>query len=122
MRTAERLLDSLICSMTADIPDNYAEGLAGIGTAIEYLLQNGFIEGNADEILSEIDRRLILSISSISGGMWNLPTGLCGWLRYFRFRLQNPLIIDKQIYLLNKETLFYGLCCLKSNRYLSFYS
>ena len=113
MRTAERLLDSLICSMTADIPDNYAEGLAGIGTAIEYLLQNGFIEGNADEILSEIDRRLILSISSISGGMWNLPTGLCGWLRYFRFRLQNPLIIDKQIYLLNKETLFYGLCCLK---------
>lgn len=32
---------------------------------------------------------------------------------YFRFRLQKSSIVDEQIYLLNKQTLFYGLCCLK---------
>ena len=112
-QTAERLLDSLMCLMVANITDNYSEGLAGIGTAVEYLLQNGFVEGNADEILSEVDRRLIASVSLVSEGEWDLATGLCGWLRYFRFRLQKSSIVDEQIYLLNKETLFYGLCCLK---------
>lgn len=113
MQTAERLLDSLMYLMVADMPDNYSEGFSGIGTAIEYLLQNGFVEGNADEILSEIDKRLITSISSVSRDKWDLSTGLCGWLRYFRFRLQKSSIVDEQIYLLNKEVLFYGLCCLK---------
>lgn len=112
-QTAERLLDSLMCLMVANITDNYSEGLAGIGTAVEYLLQNGFVEGNADEILSEVDRRLIASVSLVSEGEWDLATGLCGWLRYFRFRLRKSSIVDELIYLLNKETLFYGLCCLK---------
>ena len=33
-------------------------GLAGIGTAIEYLVQSGYIEADTDEILEEFDNRI----------------------------------------------------------------
>lgn len=113
MQTADRLLDSLMNSMTKDISDNYSDGLAGIGTAIVHLLKNGFVEGDADEILFEIDEKLTLSISYFSENNLDLSGGLCGWLRYFRFRLQKSCVMNEPVFLRNKQSLFYGLCGLE---------
>lgn len=111
--TAERLLDSLLDSLSIEMSDNYADGLAGIGTAIEYLLQNGFVTGDADEILAEIDERLVTSMLHISLSDPDSSKNICGWLRYFRFRLQQWNIKTKSIYQLNKQMLSHGLFYLE---------
>jgi len=40
---------------------NYRNGLAGIGSAVEYLVQNDFIEADTDEILEDFDQRIFFS-------------------------------------------------------------
>jgi len=40
------------------IPISYKHGLAGIGSAIEYLVQNGFFKADTDEVLEEFDQRI----------------------------------------------------------------
>ena len=41
-----------------ETPISYKDGLAGIGSAIEYLVQNGFIDAHTDEILEDFDDRM----------------------------------------------------------------
>ena len=47
---AERLVDKIYEEISISTPLDFENGLAGIGWGIEYLVQNGFIEGNTDEI------------------------------------------------------------------------
>ena len=42
---------------------DYKQGLAGIGSAIEYLEQNGYIEANTDEILEDFDKRIFFTFN-----------------------------------------------------------
>ena len=44
---------------------NYKQGLAGIGSAVEYLVQNGFFNADTDEVLEDFDRRIFFT--------YNLP-------------------------------------------------
>ena len=44
--------------MHQDTPINYKQGLTGIGSAIEYLVQNNFFEADTDEVLEDFDRRI----------------------------------------------------------------
>ena len=39
-------------------PIGYKHGLAGIGSAIEYLVQNGYFEANTDAVLDDFDIRI----------------------------------------------------------------
>ena len=41
-----------------ETPINYKHGLAGIGATIEYLVQEGYIEADTDDIPENIDDRL----------------------------------------------------------------
>jgi len=58
------LLDKIQNRLHLDTPVDYKQGLAGIGAAIEYLTQNGYIEANTDEILEEFDD-VIFSLEKI---------------------------------------------------------
>jgi len=42
-------------------PIDYKDGLAGIGAAIEYLVQTGLLESDTDVVLKEFDRRMLFS-------------------------------------------------------------
>ncbi|WP_456088676.1 glycosyltransferase [Parabacteroides sp.] len=53
---AGELLNEIYEDIHVDVPFNLESGLCGIGWGIEYLLRNGFMEGDADEILEDIDR------------------------------------------------------------------
>ena len=53
------LLDELYEEIHEDLPVNLENGLCGIGWGIEYLVQQGFMEGNTDEILADIDRKVM---------------------------------------------------------------
>lgn len=69
-----------------DISSNFENGLCGIGWAIEYLVQNGYMEGETDNILEDIDKRImeydVYQIPDLS-----LRKGLAGIAYYVSTRL-----------------------------------
>lgn len=54
---ADELLDEICEKITANTSWNFSMGLAGIGWGIEYLAHCRFIEGDTNDILSEIDKK-----------------------------------------------------------------
>ena len=73
----------------ADLSFSLEDGLCGIGWGVEYLVQNCFMEGDTDEILKEIDERIMfydpLWIKNLS-----LRRGLGGLIYYVTIRLSSP--------------------------------
>ena len=59
------LMEKLQERIHQETPINYKQGLAGIGSAIEYLVQNSFFEADTDEILEDFDSRIFFT--------YNLP-------------------------------------------------
>jgi len=55
------LMEKLQNRIHRDTPIDYKQGLSGIGSAIEYLVQNGFFEANTDEILEDFDKRIFFT-------------------------------------------------------------
>lgn len=53
---ASELLNEIYEDIHVDVSFNLESGLCGIGWSIEYLIRNGFMEGDADEILEDIDQ------------------------------------------------------------------
>ena len=52
------LIEKIQNRINQDTPINYKHGLAGIGSAIEYLVQEGYIVADTDDILEDVDDRL----------------------------------------------------------------
>lgn len=62
--------------------------MCGIGWAIEFLKREGFIEGDTDEILEEVDRQVMeRDVRRITDA--SLETGLAGIAAYVRSRLDS---------------------------------
>ncbi len=55
------LMEKIQNRIYRDTPIDYKKGLAGIGSAVEYLVQNNFFEANTDEILEDFDRWLFFT-------------------------------------------------------------
>ena len=55
---ASELIDNVTESLHADMPLEFASGITGIGWAVEHLIQNGFVEADADNILEEFDAKV----------------------------------------------------------------
>ncbi len=56
---ASELLDDVCGEVSMETPITLGDGLCGIAWGITYLHKQGFIEGKLDEILSEIDERIM---------------------------------------------------------------
>ena len=65
MDYAYRLLGKIRNGINRDMPISYKQGLAGIGSAIEYLVQNNYFEADTDEVLEDFDQRIFFT--------YNLP-------------------------------------------------
>jgi hypothetical protein len=57
------LIEKIQNRIYQETPINYKQGLAGIGSAIEYLVQNGFIETHTDEVLEDFDKRIFFTFN-----------------------------------------------------------
>jgi hypothetical protein len=66
-----------------DYPLEYERGLAGVGSALEYLSQNGFLQSNQEE-LSIYDKKICHALS-----YEKKPVLLSGFGRYLLFRLKS---------------------------------
>ena len=88
---ASELLENICCNLTIHLPVNFGSGLCGIGWGIEFLKYQGFIEGDTDEILSEIDsavmERDVRRINDTS-----LETGLPGIHAYVASRVSTTRV------------------------------
>ena len=71
---------------------DFANGLAGIGWGIEWLVQNNFVDANTDEILEDLDDELYKSVVFAKAASLSLHNGTLGKAMYFYKRLmsQNP--------------------------------
>ena len=106
---AEELINEIFDEIHADIIINMEDGLCGIAWGILYLLENNFIDGNPNEILLDVDTKImerdILRIKDKS-----FEKGLMGILYYIDSRLKcnarrsEPSTFDS-IYLENRNSI-----------------
>jgi lantibiotic modifying enzyme len=83
------LMDEITEEIHAGVPVHFESGLSGIGWGITYLIQNGFMEGDPGQILSDVDQKVMeqnLSRMTDSG----VRTGLKGISCYLEKRIGKP--------------------------------
>lgn len=83
-----------------EIPVTFGNGLCGIGWCIEYLSERQLLKGKVDDILLQIDCR-VMERDPLRISDWNLNTGLGGILCYVLSRLRTedksePKYFDKR--------------------------
>lgn len=84
---AGKLLDELYEKMTPDMAVTWKEGVCGIAFGIMWLLVHHLVEGEPNEILEEIDARIMeREPERIMDYSWH--NGLAGILYYVLYRLQ----------------------------------
>lgn len=92
---ADLLIDNILEEIHDQMYYDLEDGLCGIGWGIEYLISNGFVEGDSSEILYDIDQKImerdILRITD-----FNIRTGLGGVFAYYSYRVQNQVDCEKQ--------------------------
>lgn len=81
------LIDQLYGRMDVALPLSWAEGLYGIAYGMTWLLANGLMEGDVNEVLSEVDARIMeRSPKRIKDYGWGHV--LAGLLYYVLYRLK----------------------------------
>ena len=105
---AMELFKQVKSEIQRDMPANYARGMSGIGTSIEFLAQNEFL-GLKYESLKNVDARIFFwDIISKQHEDSSLSTGLTGFGQYFLTRVNRLQTPNNELNLLiNKERLLH---------------
>ena len=85
---ASVLIDEIQAAIGIDFPVCYAYGLTGIGTGIEYLAQQHFLDIDTDDILDDFDRMFAEQIHTQK--LYLSYQDLTDMKRFFSARLENP--------------------------------
>jgi hypothetical protein len=105
--TAGILLDKIFQKVDFNVPVTVNDGLLGIGCGMIWLLRNGFVDGDEDEVLQEIDYMALHTIIFQRNG------GEIDWkglLYYLRKRISiSPDKAGRLALLKNKQTILYLL-------------
>lgn len=59
---ADDLLDKVLDSINHSSPD-FESGVSGIGWGVNYLIKNKYVEGDANDVLFDIDKRVFFRLS-----------------------------------------------------------
>lgn len=102
---ADDLLDKVFANLSTSAFTDFENGLAGIGWGIEYLVQNGFAEGDTDEILEEVDNKVYKTLNEENITSFELGNGLTGYLFYLIARLKKPTTPHSMAQRINRELL-----------------
>ncbi|MDR2969560.1 MAG: hypothetical protein LBV32_08160, partial [Tannerellaceae bacterium] len=78
---AVEVVKDLATKVHKELPVGFASGISGVGWGIEFLIQNGFIEGNSLEVCEELDH-FIMKNDIRRMKDCSLETGLGGILAY----------------------------------------
>ena len=102
---ADDLLDKVFANLSTSAFADFENGLAGIGSGIEYLVQNGFAEGDTDDILEEVDNKVFKTLNEENLTSFELGNGLTGYLFYLISRLKKPTNPNSMAQRINRELL-----------------
>ena len=84
--SAGDLLDEIFEDISENTPINFEDGLCGIGWGILWLLRNGYMEGDPDEVLADVDNKIMeRDLRRITDGSFRF--GLGGISYYIEERL-----------------------------------
>ena len=87
---AGELIDGIYQKISSNImPLDFENGLAGVGWGIEHLVQNNYLEADTDEVLSDLDDKIFLSLANNGSNTIYLKNGLLGYGVYLLTRLGN---------------------------------
>ena len=104
---AGELIDEIYEEINPQTPVDFPNGLTGIGWGIEYLVKNGFVEGDTDEALKEIDNAIYGSMLRLHVLLEN-NKDFFGYGLYILARLHGNLSHDNNIStLVKKQHLIY---------------
>lgn len=107
--TAERLLSEVLQELSWETCGiGYQDGIIGIGVGVSYLYQRGFIQGDPDDVLAEIDALVwsIIDFREVQDD--HLASDILGVLLYLYLRIKGR--DDKTIsYLRDREYLIYAI-------------
>ncbi len=117
---ANEIIDDIYEIIAENALPNYADGLAGFGTCIEFLAKQQFIDANTDEVLEDLDEYLHYRIPLFSGNI-DFINGIGGIANYFTMRLNNtsyssPKITNKNMEVLSQLSDMFGNNPLNSYR------
>ncbi|WP_298552278.1 glycosyltransferase [uncultured Parabacteroides sp.] len=90
---ADELLDLVFSVLSAAIPARLDCGLLGITCGMIYMLQNGFIKGDEDEIFEEIDGLLFAELGVLVD---KEDFDWYGWLYYLRLRISRRCLLGQE--------------------------
>jgi hypothetical protein len=93
---AGELIDEIYKEVHSSLSCDFKNGLCGIAWGIEYLIHNRFLEADADEVLEDLDKRII------EKGNWyntnnSIETGVKGVACYVISRHANKININCRI-------------------------
>lgn len=94
---AFNIINYVIANYDKNMYPDYSQGLAGIGYGIQYMINTGYIEGNADEILINFDKYLFSNVHFYLHTDLSHATGLAGIASYFMARLEDKNASDNNI-------------------------
>ncbi len=106
---AGEIIDEIYEEITINTPVDFENGLAGIGWGIEYLVQNGFIEADTDNVLEEFDNKVFKKLIDNTPNEVGILKGLVGLGTYLLKRIQNPSSSDEKITTLTNKHLLIHL-------------
>jgi lantibiotic modifying enzyme len=87
-RMADKALDNILSHVDPSTPVCMEDGLCGLGCGFMYLLRNGFVRGDEDVILEDVDMAVRSAVSDCNEDAgWS--SGLCGIFAYLVMRLEN---------------------------------
>lgn len=92
---ADILLDKIFEEVSNEMSVCLKNGLLGIGCGMIYLMRNHFVEGEEDNVLSEIDACLLGALIYMDD---ETEVDWYGWLRYFRLRILYDHPTDWMVY------------------------
>lgn len=105
----EQLVSDVIENISLDSSGvNCQDGILSVGVGIAYLYDRGFIQGDADEVLAEIDELVQYTIDFRSLSNEHIGNNLCGLLFYLYLRIKKRT--DRTLALFrNREYLIYAI-------------
>ena len=109
---AGEIIDEIYKEINVNTVLNFKDGLCGIAWGFGYLIQNGFVEANSDDVLEDLDSRIMeWDVRRITD--YSLETGLVGISCYVISRMENR---EKKNVYINQEYIFDLIEALKRKK------
>lgn len=93
---AEKLLDDTLGKLSLNSSISVENGLAGIALGVRYLIKSGFVEGDVNELLEDIDNVIFKQLAFLQSNSLNKREELLHLLYYLSVRLADQKDEDRR--------------------------